>query len=194
MVEIKLPLKDQEISAQTFSFRVKKEKLAQAELFDGHYLLRSNLSDKEPEWLWKLYMLPVQIEAVFRCFKNDLAIRPIYHQNDARVDAHIFVCFQAYCLWVTLEQRLRPLAPGLTARQALDQMAGVQMLDVEIPTTDGRMLKLTRYTQPDKTVQLLLQRLGKNLPEQPPPKLITPAKMELPGGVERQLKSTSDDN
>ena len=194
MVEIKLPLKDQEISAQTFSFRVKKEKLAQAELFDGHYLLRSNLSDKEPEWLWKLYMLLVQIEAVFRCFKNDLAIRPIYHQNDARVDAHIFVCFQAYCLWVTLEQRLRPLAPGLTARQALDQMAGVQMLDVEIPTTDGRMLKLTRYTQPDKTVQLLLQRLGKNLPEQPPPKLITPAKMELPRGVERQLKSTSDDN
>lgn len=182
MVEVKLPLKDQEISAQTFSFRVKKEKLAEAELFDGHYLLRSNLSDKEPEWLWKLYMLLVQIEAVFRCFKNDLGIRPIYHQNDARVEAHIFVCFQAYCLWVTLQQRLRPLAPGLTPRQALDQMAGVQLLDVEIPTTDGRLLQLTRYTQPDAAVQLLLQRLGKSLPDQPPPKLLTPEKMELPKG------------
>jgi transposase len=182
MVEIKLPLKDQEISAQTYSFRVKKEKLAEAELFDGHYLLRSNLSDKEPEWLWKLYMLLVQIEAVFRCFKNDLGIRPIYHHNDARVEAHIFVCFQAYCLWVTLQQRLRPLAPGLTPRQALDQMAGVQMLDVEIPTTDGRLLQLTRHTQPEAAVQLLLQRLGKSLPDQPPPRLLTPEKMELSKG------------
>jgi transposase len=183
MVEITLPLKDQEISRQTFSFRVKKEKLAEAELFDGHYLLRSNLSDKEPAWLWKLYMLLVQIEAVFRCFKNDLGIRPIYHQNDARVAAHLFVCFQAYCLWVTLQQRLRPLAPGLTPRQALDQMAGVQMLDVEIPTTDGRLLQLTRYTQPDAAVQLLLQRLGKSLPDQPPPKLLTPETMEVPRGA-----------
>ncbi len=183
MVEIKLPLEKEEINAQTFTFRVKKEKLADAELYDGHYLLRSNLSDKEPQWLWKLYMLLVQIEAVFRCFKNDLAIRPIYHQNDARVEAHIFVCFQAYCLWVSLAARLQPLAPGLTARQALDQLAGVQMLDIEIPTTDGRLLQLTRYTQPDAAVQLLLQRLGKSLPEQPPPKLISPAKMEIPAGA-----------
>jgi transposase len=183
MVEVKLPLKDQEISAQTFSFCVKKEKLAEAQLFDGHYLLRSNLSDKEPEWLWKLYMLLVQIEAAFRCFKNDLGIRPIYHQNDERVQAHIFVCFQAYCLWVTLQGRLHPLAPGLTPRQALDQMSSVQLLDVEIPTTDGRILQLTRYTQPEQAVQLLLQRLGKSLPEQPPPKLMGTGKMELPAGA-----------
>jgi transposase len=183
MVAVNLPQKDQEISAHTFSFRVRKEKLKAAELFDGHYLLRSNLSDKEPEWLWQLYMLLVRIESVFRCFKNDLGIRPIYHQDEARVEAHIFVCFQAYCLWVTLQQRLRPLAPGLTPRQALEQLAGVQMLDVEIPTTDGRLLQLTRYTQPDKAVQLLLQRLGKNLPEQPPPKLISPEKLELPKGA-----------
>jgi hypothetical protein len=185
MVEIMLSLKEEEINAKTFSFRVKKEKLTETELFDGHYLLRNNLSDKEPEWLWKLYMLLVQIEAVFRCFKNDLGIRPIYHQNDARVEAHIFVCFQAYCLWVTLQARLRPLAPGLTPRQALDQLAGVQMLDVQIPTTDGRMLQLTRYTQPDTAVQLLLQRLGKSLPEQPPPKLIIPDKIELPPGASK---------
>jgi hypothetical protein len=98
MVEITLPRQDQEISRQTFSFRVKQEKLAEAELLDGHYLLRSNLSDQEPEWLWQLCLLLVQIEGVFRCFKNDLGIRPIYHQNDARVEAHIFVCFQTYCL------------------------------------------------------------------------------------------------
>ena len=126
--------------------------------------------------------LLVQIEAVFRCFKNDLGLRPIFHQIDTRVEAHIFVCFQAYCLWVTLHQRLRPLAPGLTPRQAIAQLAGIQMLDVEIPTTDERVLRLTRYTQPDRAVALLLQRLGKTLPDQPPPKLISPEKLDLPGG------------
>jgi transposase len=183
LVEVRLPKLEEEPSAKTFGFALKKEKLKEAELYDGHYLLRTNLSDKEPEWLWQLYMLLVRIEGVFRCFKNDLGIRPVYHQNDARVEAHIFVCFQAYCLWVTLQERLRPLAPGLTPRQALDQLAGIQMLDVELPTSDGRRLKLSRYTQPDQATQLLLQRLGKNLPEQPPPKLSSAVKMDLnPGG------------
>lgn len=181
MVEVHFPDKDQEVSAQTFRFALRKAKLKETELYDGYYLLRSNLSDKEPQWLWNLYMLLVQIEAVFRCFKNDLGIRPVYHQNDSRVEAHIFVCFQAYCLWVTLQQKLRLLAPGLTPRQALDQLSGIQMLDVEIPTTDQRLLRLTRYTQPDQAVSLLLQRLGKTLPDQPPPKLITPEKLDLPG-------------
>jgi transposase len=126
MVKVRWPKPNEEPSAKTFRFTLKKEKLKEAELYDGHYLLRSNLSDKEPEWLWQLYMLLVRIEGVFRCFKNDLGIRPIYHQNDARVEAHIFVCFQAYCLWVTLQERLRALAPGLTPRQALDQLAGIQ--------------------------------------------------------------------
>ena len=85
---------------------------------------------------------------------------------------------------MTLQERLRPLAPGLTPRQALDQLAGIQMLDVELPTSDGRLLKLSRYTQPDQATKLLLQRLGKSLPEQPPPKLSSPLKMELkPGAV-----------
>ena len=183
MVEVRLPGEKEEICAKTFSFALKKEKLKDAELYDGHYLLRSNLSDKEPAWLWQLYMLLVRIEGVFRCFKNDLGLRPVHHHNDARVEAHIFVCFQAYCLWVTLQERLRPLAPGLTPRQALDQLAGIQMLDVELPTTDGRMLTLSRYTQPDQATQLLLQRLGKSLPEQPPPKLSSPIKMQIPQGA-----------
>jgi hypothetical protein len=179
LVDVRFPQPQEEISAQTFTFALRKAKLKEAELYDGHYLLRSNLSDKEPQWLWQLYMLLVQIEAVFRCFKNDLGLRPIYHQNDARVEAHIFVCFQAYCLWVTLQQRLRPLAPGLTPRQVLDQLAGIQMLDVTMPTTDGRTLTLSRYTHPDHATALLLQRLGKTLPAQPPPRLSSPAKMEL---------------
>jgi transposase len=183
MVEVRLPSQEEEVGAGTFSFALRKEKLKEAELYDGHYLLRSNLSDKEPEWLWQLYMLLVRIEGVFRCFKNDLGIRPVYHQNDARVEAHIFVCFQAYCLWVTLQERLRPLAPGLTPRQALEQLAGIQMLDVELPTTDGRKLTLSRYTQPDQATGLLLQHLGKELPEQSPPRLSSPAKMEIPQGA-----------
>ena len=183
MVEVRLPGKDEAPSPQTFSFALRKEKLQEAELYDGHYLLRSNLSDQDPEWLWQLYMLLVRIEGVFRCFKNDLGIRPVYHQNDTRVEAHILVCFQAYCLWVTLQERLRPLAPGLTPRQALDQLAGIQMLDVELPTTDGRKLTLSRYTQPDQAAQLLLQRLGKSLPEQSPPRLSSAVKMAIPQGA-----------
>ena len=84
---------------------------------------------------------------------------------------------------VALQQRLRPLAPGLTPRQALEQLAGIQMLDVEIPTTDDRLLRLTLHTQPDEAVALLIQRLGKGLPDQPPPKLITPEKLDIQKGV-----------
>jgi len=146
-------------------------------LYDGHYLLRSNLSDKEPEWLWKLYILLVEIEAVFKSFKNDLGLRPIYHSVQPRVEAHIFVCFLAYCLHVTLRQRLNALAPGLTSRAVLETMAGVQMLDLELPTSDGRWLVMSRYTQPEKAVELLLGRLQMKLPEQPPPRLSTQRKL-----------------
>jgi hypothetical protein len=165
--------KDQQVEPGSFTFRLKKEALKEAELYDGHYLLRSNLSDKEPEWLWKLYMLLVEIEAVFKSFKNDLGLRPIYHSVEARVEAHIFVCFLAYCLQVTLRQRSSALAAGLTPRAVLETLAGVQMLDLELPTSDGRWLVMSRYTQPDKAVELLLARLKLQLPEQPPPRLST---------------------
>jgi len=127
-------------------------------------------------------MLLVEIEGVFRTFKNDLHVRPIYHSLEGRVEAHIFVSFLAYCLWVTLKQRLTALAPGLTPRQALDQLAGVQMLDVVMPTTDGRTLVLSRYTQPDTGVRLLLQQLKLALPEQPPPRLSAARKLDAPAG------------
>jgi len=179
-VTVQLPAPEQPVSRETFRFSVAQEKLADAELYDGHYLLRSNLTQDEPAWLWKLYMLLVEIEGVFRSFKNDLHLRPIYHSLAARVEAHIFVSFLAYCLWVTLKQRLRALAPGLTPRQALDQLAGVQMLDVELPTTDGRTLTLSRCTQPEAGVRLLLQQLKLNLPEQPPPRLSATQKLAVP--------------
>jgi hypothetical protein len=185
-VRVQLPAADEPVTRATFRFTVDQDKLADAELYDGHYLLRSNLTQDEPEWLWKLYMLLVEIEGVFRTFKHDLQVRPIYHSLEARVEAHIFVSFLAYCLWVTLKQKLRALAPGLTPRQALDQLAGVQMLDVELPTTDGRLLTLSRYTQPEPAVRLLLQRLKFNLPEQPPPRLSAAQQLELPAGQCRE--------
>ena len=101
-------------------------------------------------------------------FECDLGIRPIYHELDKRIEAHIVVAFLAYCLQVTLQARLRPLAPGLTPRSALEKLAAIQMVDVHLPTTDGRTLVLSRYTEPEPGQQLLLDRLRLRLPEQPP--------------------------
>ena len=103
--------------------------------------------------------------------KDDLAIRPIYHQTDERIEAHVFVAFLAYCLQVTLKQRLRLLAAGLTPRSVLDKMAAIQMLDVHLPTTDGRTIVLSRYTEPEMDQAILLQRLQISLPAQPPPRI-----------------------
>lgn len=161
----------------SFRFQLDQAALKEAELYDGHYLLRSNLSDEEPEWLWKLYMLLVELEAVFKRFKQDLGLRPIYHSVGARVEAHLCVCFLAYGLHVTLKQRLSALAPGLTPRAVLETLAGVQMLDVEVPTSDGRWLGMSRSTQPDAAVSLVLRQLKLQLPEQSPPRLSAERKL-----------------
>jgi hypothetical protein len=100
-----------------------------------------------------------------------LAIRPIYHQTDERIEAHILLAFLAYCLQVTLKQRLRALAPGLTPRSVLDKMAAIQMVDVHLPTTDGRTVILSRYTEPEPDQVLVLQRLKITLPDQRPPRI-----------------------
>jgi hypothetical protein len=99
--------------------------------------------------------------------------RAIYHQKEARIEAHIFIAFLAYCLHVTLAQQLRPHAPGLTPRHVLEKFAAAQMIDVEIPTTDGRTITLTRHTEPEPELKLLLERLRLELPAQPPPKITT---------------------
>ena len=154
------------------SFTLQKDKLRQARKREGRYLLRSNiLSGGSPEELWHYYIQLTEVEAAFKNLKDDLALRPIHHQLEHRIEAHIFICFLAYCLQITLRRRLRDLAPGLTARSVLEKFATVQMLDVHLPTTDERTVILTRYTHPEADVALLLKCLKLELPPQPPPKI-----------------------
>ena len=173
LVEVQVPKPEQPVNAETFTFRWRKDKLRQALRREGRYLLRSNLPAEDPARLWQHYVQLTEIEAVFRALKSDLAIRPIYHQKDSRIEAHIFVSFLAYCLYITLGQRLRTLAPGLTPRAVLEKMAAMQMVDVWVPTTDGRLLILPRYTQPEKDHQMLLHQLHLQLPSQPSPRIVS---------------------
>src|SRR5271157_3211682 len=184
-VKINLPQADQEVTRETFTFQLDKAKLKEAELKeaelkeaelrDGHYLLRTNLVAEDPAVLWDRYVQLTQIEAAFKCLKSDLGIRPIHHQLEHRVDAHILVAFLAYCLTVTLRHRLRIHAPGLTPRAVLEKLAGIQMLDVSFPTTDGRRLVMPRYTEPNPEQALLLHHLNLVLPQQPPPRITASA-------------------
>ncbi len=163
--------KDQPVAPETFCFRLNWQRLRAARRREGSYLLRSNLTGGDPAQLWSFYLQLVEIEQAFKDLKSDLAIRPIFHQSDARIEAHIFVAFLAYCLQVTLKQRLRPLAPGLTPRAVLEKMAALQMVDVHLPTTDGRTIVLSRYTEPNADQALLLHHLKLALPAQPPPRI-----------------------
>ena len=156
-------------------FTLRKDKLRQMRQREGRYLLRSNItSGRSAEELWRFYIQLTEVEAAFKNLKDDLALRPIHHQLEPRVEAHIFISFLAYCLHVTLRRRLRDLAPGLTPRAVLEKFATLQMLDVHLPTTDERTVILSRYTQPETDVQMLLQRLKLELPAQPPPKITSP--------------------
>jgi transposase len=172
-VKINLPKSGEEVTRETFTFRLDKTKLQETELRDGHYLLRTNLIAEDPVALWDRYMQLTQIEAAFKSLKSGLGIRPIHHQLEHRVEAHILVAFLAYCLTVTLKYRLQSHAPGLTARAVLEKLATIQMLDVSFPTTDGRTLVMPRYTEPDADQALLLHQLNLVLPQQPPPKITT---------------------
>ena len=157
------------------TFILRKDKLRQIRKREGRYLLRTNItSGKRPEELWQFYIQLTEVEAAFKNLKDDLALRPIYHQLEHRIQAHIFISFLAYCLQVTLGRRLREWAPGLTPRSVLEKFATVQMLDVHLPTTDERTVILSRYTHPETDVQLLLQQLKLELPAQPPPKIVQP--------------------
>lgn len=163
----------------TFSFGLNRAKLRQARRREGRYLLRANMPEAAPADLWKFYIQLTEVEAAFKTLKDDLDLRPIYHQLDSRIEAHIFISFLAYCLHVTLRARLRPHAPGLTSRAVLDKFAAVQMLDVHFPTTDGRTLLLSRYTQPDNDLKLLLHKLNLHLPEQPPPRITSSGQLSM---------------
>jgi transposase len=170
-VKIQTPPADQAVTRETFSFQVEKAKLKAAEQRDGHYLLRSNLTGEDPAVLWTRYVQLTQIEGVFRSLKSELSIRPIRHQLEHRADAHILIAFLAYCLQVTLKNRLMRHAPGLTPAAVLEKLATIQMVEVWIPMVDGRWLVLPRHTQPEKDVQALLNQIRITLPSQPPPRI-----------------------
>jgi len=179
LVQIIEPTEGQEVSPQTFQFRLRKDKLRVQRRREGRYLLRSNLPADNPGKMWEMYLLLAEIEAAFKSLKTDLRLRPFYHQLERRIEAHIFVAFLALCLQVTLRGKLRSLAPGLTPRAVLDKLAGIQMLDVYFPTTDGRKLRFRRYTKPDRDQALLLAQLKLQLPPQPPPEITTDHKLTM---------------
>jgi len=170
-VHLQLPGEGQAVTRQNFQFRIDRRKLKAAELQDGHYLLRSNLVGEDPAVLWERYIQLAQIEAAFKAMKSELGIRPLYHQLGHRVEAHILVAFLAYCLLITLKNRLQALAPGLTPKAVLEKLATIQMLDVWLPTTDGRWLVMPRFTQPETDQAILLHKLKLELPQQPPPRI-----------------------
>ncbi|MHB1530498.1 MAG: IS1634 family transposase [Acidiferrobacteraceae bacterium] len=164
---------DVQVHAQgaQFTYHLDRHALRQARRREGRYLLRTNLTESDPGKLWNYYLQLVAVEEAFKTLKGDLAVRPIFHQEERRIEAHIFIAFLAYCLHVTLGQQLKAFAPGLTARSVLEKFSAVQMIDVYVPTTDGRELSLTRYTQPEPELKVLLEKLNLTLPAQPPPKI-----------------------
>jgi len=155
----------------SLEFKLDRDKLRQVRRREGRYLLRTNLTAGEPTQLWTFYIQLTEVEQAFKEIKHDLAIRPIYHQLESRIEAHVFVAFLAYCLQVTLKAQLRQLAGGTTPRAVIETFKTMQMVDVKLPTTDGRELTLSRYTQPEAAHRMLLEQLRLDLPRQPPPKI-----------------------
>lgn len=179
LVETRCP-EDPQADARAFTFRLRRAKYRVWRRREGRYLLRTNLTQTDPKLLWEYYLQLVEVEGAFKLLKDDLAVRPIFHQKESRCEAHIFVAFLAYCLSVTLRGHLRKLASGLTARAVLDKFAAIQMVDAHFPTTDGRELIFRRYTQPEKDQKILLAQLGWELPEQPPPRITARGGLEAP--------------
>jgi hypothetical protein len=159
-VTITVPRARQPVNRDTFGFELLKDKLKDAEQRDGHYLLRGFAAGDQAAPLWERYMQLTEIEAAFKTLKSDLQLRPIRHHVELRIEAHILVCFLAYCLSVTLRKRLQAHAPGWTSRAVLESLSGILMLDV-----------MPRYTQPEAEHRLILEKLKWELPPQPPPRI-----------------------
>lgn len=198
LVKIKVPKEKEASSGKggaagkvAFEFSLRREKLRQTRRREGKYLIRANLNGpRQPsteEEIWRYYMLLVEIEEAFKTLKGALSIRPIHHQLDSRIEGHIFVCFLGYCLQVTLKAKLAGLAGGLSGRAVLEKFGTMQMVDVCVPTSDGRRLEMSRYSQPDKDLKVLLMRMGLELPPQSPPRIAlaaphSVAAVAAPGG------------
>jgi hypothetical protein len=183
LVTVNLPEPPRTQKARTrradFTFALNRPALRTVLRREGRYLLRTNLTETNPVKVWEFYLQLVEVEAAFKNLQGDLALRPIYHQREDRIQAHLFVAFLAYCLHVTLRAKLRGQAPGLTPRAVLEKFARLQMLDVPFPTTDGRELIFTRHTQPEEDQQLLLEQLGWRLPAPPPPRITAKREVQM---------------
>ena len=172
LVEVKVPEEGQTIGPESFSYRLRRDKLRAVMRREGRYLLRAFVPETMPAAeIWRQYIGLTEVEESFRNLKGDLGIRPIHHQKEDRIEAHIFISFLSYCLHVALRGKLRVLAGGLTPRAALDKFASMQMIDVHLPVGETDELVMPRYTQPDKDLALLLTRMRLQLPSQPPPKI-----------------------
>lgn len=179
---IKLEIPESPEDVRGFTFRLERTKYRQWRRREGRYLLRTNLTTADPGKLWEQYLLLTEIEAAFKSLKDDLSIRPVYHQKQNRIEAHIFVAYLAYCLQVTLRGKLKQVAGGLTARAVLEKFASIQMMNVVFPTQEeGKELVFRRYTQPEKDHLMLLAQLKWELPEQAPPAITNAGKLlEVP--------------
>ena len=153
------------------SWRWDRQALRLAAHRDGAYLLRTNLTDRSPDTLWRMYVQLTEVEAVFRALKSELAIRPIWHWVGTRVEAHVMVAFLGYCLWVCLKQKLKAVGPGLTPWQVLDQFKRILQVEVWFKLKAGGAICLPRITQPEAAQALLLHQMAWTLPEQPPPRI-----------------------
>lgn len=131
---------------------------------EGAYLLRTNIEGQNAEDLWTKYIQLTEAEAAFRALKSELAIRPVFHQLERRVKAHVLIAFLGYALWVTLKHQLRSCGSELSPRQALAQLATLQSADIVLPTTDGREIRLRRVTQPTPEQRRLLDQLNITVP------------------------------
>jgi transposase len=170
-IKVQVPEEGSAPTPQNFRYELNAAAYREALEQDGSYILRSNAMQQDASTMWSMYMQLVRIESAFKSLKSDLAIRPIWHQNQSRVEAHIFVAFMGYCLMATLGKYLQSAAPGLSPRAVLEQLSSIQMLDVCLPTSDGRWLIMPRYTEPEPQHLMLLEKLKLSLPAQPPPRI-----------------------
>lgn len=180
LVQVQVPAEGEAVSTETFTFKLLRAKLRQWRRKEGRYILRTNLPEQQGVSIWERYLMLAEIEAAFKNLKGDLRIRPIFHRQESRVEAHIFVAFLSYCLHVTLRKKLQALAPGLTPRAVLEKFAAMEMVDVRFPTTDGRQLIFRRYTRPEPDQAMLLAQLKLELPPQAPPQITATKNIILP--------------
>jgi hypothetical protein len=173
-VKVRIPEPGEAIDRTTLTFTFDRAKWKHAMTWDGAYLLRGYLPEqgqKDAPAMWEMYMQLTQVEEAFRTIKSDIAVRPIWHFTEQRVEAHILVAFLGYCLSASLRMRLKKQAPGLTPREVLKVLGEIRMVDVCIPTTDGRLLIMPRHTEPEAQQLMVLEKLGLELPAQPPPRV-----------------------